>query len=346
VPSGLGVAPHNPYAVYATSENSVFKTTNGGSSWRQLPFPSYHNGPQMLIVDPVTPTRVYIGLYGGLDITENDYQDWHTVNQQPPPQYASCCHAVLDSLIATTQPGHMVMGVHFEDESLPYLNNVGGGIYTSSDFGETWSYVDVGQAISPVIALAFDPFTPATVYAGTGAWPGVGTGLWKSTDGGATWFPSGFSGLQVHGVAVDPGDSQTIYVLANTRFYVSHDAGQTWTVRSDSIDCCMDRLLLVPTTSPTFYAYGWGGMKRSTDGGQHWDPPAGGFANSNIGSMAVATTTDRVIVYVGTSGGVASSGTAQTGSQATHDTLVNAGVYRQTTRLLNLRVYLPIILKK
>jgi len=72
--------------------------------------------------------------------------------------------------------------------------------------------------------------------------------------------------------------------------------------------------------------------------------PAGALAHSNIGSMAVATTTDRVIIYVGTSGGMV-SGAAQMESQATSDTLVSAGVYRYTTRLLNQRVYLPVILK-
>jgi hypothetical protein len=60
--------------------------------------------------------------------------------------------------------------------------------------------------------------------------------------------------------------------------------------------------------------------------------------------MAVTTTADRVIIYIGTSGGIV-SGTTQAKSQASGETLVNSGVYRQTTRLLNQRVYLPVILK-
>jgi hypothetical protein len=39
------------------------------------------------------------------------------------------------------------------------------------------------------------------------------------------------------------------------------------------------------------------------------------------------------------------SGAAQMESRATSETLVSAGVYRQTMRLLNQRVYLPVILK-
>ena len=80
--------------------------------------------------------------------------------------------------------------------------------------------------------------------------------------------------------------------------------------------------------------------------GRHWEMPAGALAHSTIGSMAVATTTDRVIVYVGSSGGTMSGGVQQLRSQASGETLVNAGMYRQTMRQLNQRVYLPIVLKK
>jgi hypothetical protein len=96
---------------------------------------------------------------------------------------------------------------------------------------------------------------------------------------------------------------------------------------------------------PVLYVYGAIGMKRSMDKGRHWETPAGALAHSTIGSMAVAMATDRVIVYVGTGGGVASSGASQAMSQVSGETLVNAGVYRQTTRLLNQRVYLPLIFK-
>jgi len=55
------------------------------------------------------------------------------------------------------------------------------------------------------------------------------------------------------------------------------------------------------------------------------------------------TATDRVILYAGTTGGVVAD-TASVRTQAKTDgTLVNAGVYRYTTRIT--RVFLPLILK-
>lgn len=58
-----------------------------------------------------------------------------------------------------------------------------GGIYRSSDGGQTWKAVhrDPGH---PVLTLAFNPFKPGVVLAGT-----RGSGVLKSVDGGATWLP-------------------------------------------------------------------------------------------------------------------------------------------------------------
>ena len=58
-----------------------------------------------------------------------------------------------------------------------------------------------------VRALAIDPLTPTTVYAG------AGTRLFKSTNGGANWSPAeaGVSGTEVRALAVDPTTPTTLY---------------------------------------------------------------------------------------------------------------------------------------
>ena len=330
VPNGLAVVPGNPGTVYATV-GGIFKTDNGGKSWLRLACDDCARSP---VIDPVTPTRVYatVGNAGGVDISEDGGSHWRRVNTPVPSQYADRYHIEGSLLVANPkQPGHLVLGVSFIDKRVVQWDWIAGGFYTSTDYGETWSFVDMGQEISPVLALAFDPFTSTVVYAGTGN-KGIGTGIWKSTDGGATWFLAGLPGQEVPGIAVDHRDLQTVYVTAGGKFYVSHDAGQGWTQIADEV---YSNLLYIPTDPPVLYVYGAMGMKRSMDAGQHWETPAGVLAHSTIGSMAVVTTTDRVIVYVGTSGGTVSGGAEQLQSQASGETLVNAGVYRYTSRLLN-----------
>ncbi len=342
LPRGLALVPGDLQTVYAGAEFAgAFKTSNGGQSWLQLPL--WHD-PGLPIVEPMTSTRIYMSMQGDVKISDNGGLDWHTASLSSPPQYTACCHRSLRAMIATTRPGHMVLGVGFTPKVGAY-NEFAGAIYTSTDFGETWSYADFSQTISPVITLAADPFSPAVIYAGTGDPERTGTGLWKSMDGGSTWTPSGFSGLAVSGIAVDHRGSQTVYAVVNGAFCASHDAGQTWDDVSAHDEWIGQNLLYVPTIPPLFYVYDWRGMARSTDGGYHWQRPAGPLAYSNIGSMAVATTTQRVIIYIGTSGGMV-NGSARQAQGQTAETLVNAGVYRQTTRLLNQLVYLPLIFKQ
>ena len=77
-----------------------------------------------------------------------------------------------------------------------------------------------------VNALAIDPAHTSTVYAGT--W---GSGVYKSTDGGATWSAvnTGLTDWMVDALAIDPANTSTIYV--GTLYYGVHkstDGGTHW----------------------------------------------------------------------------------------------------------------------
>lgn len=338
IPNGLALVPGDPATLYAISHGvGIFKTNNGGNSW--LNIPTDNLWPRTPIVDPVTPTRIYIGGTQFVQISEDDGITWRYAFPQPPPAYASCCRFELLSMIATSQPGLMFMGGGFiPNESLSY-NLIGGGIYSSTDFGETWFYIDVGQEISPVITLASNPFNPKVVYAGTE------NRMWRTTDGGTTWSSPGFSGQRVTGIAVDPRDARTVYAVADSKFYTSSDSGQTWELVAE-LDLGLHHLLFVPATPPAIYVYGWNGMMRSTDGGEHWERPATALASTPIGSMTAAVTWDRVIVYVGTAGGIVSNVSAQGRDQRESETSLAAGVYRHTTqRMWPVHLYLPLVLK-
>ena len=60
--------------------------------------------------------------------------------------------------------------------------NAQGGVFKSTDSGGTWTAANTGLTSRSVYALAIDPTSPATLYAGT-----HGGGVFKSTDSGGTW---------------------------------------------------------------------------------------------------------------------------------------------------------------
>jgi hypothetical protein len=62
-------------------------------------------------------------------------------------------------------------------------------------------------------ALVVDPVNSSTLYAATGNL-GLGGGVFKSTDGGATWAVTNLKGMSVYALAVDPNNSSRIYAGA------------------------------------------------------------------------------------------------------------------------------------
>jgi len=95
--------------------------------------------------------------------------------------------------------------------------------WRSSDGGATWRAASSGLPVyqpagfrpySAVIALVIDPQNPSTLYAAPGLRVAVGGGVYKSTDGAASWSPAN-SGIPdsvfIGSLAIDPQDPNTLY---------------------------------------------------------------------------------------------------------------------------------------
>ena len=194
------------------------------------------------------------------------------------------------------------IAVNPNNSSIIYIGTAGGGVWRTSDGGVTWKPIFDHQrslAIGAPGALAIDPSNTDTLYAGTsgrilyrsfnpntGTFDEVQAGLFKSTDGGASWvrlgfgFPSGttsnadqFFERAIHVVIVDPADSNTVYLACNTGVYRSVDGGQNWTLgmnaNRDTESLVLDTSS--PAASRILYAGISGqGVFRSSDGGQNW----------------------------------------------------------------------------
>src|SRR6267142_7271698 len=93
-----------------------------------------------------------------------------------------------------------------------------GGVFESTDRGDTWVPVFDDQPLLPVGAIAAHPSNPEIVYVGTGEANGAGysydgDGVFRTADGGATWQPIGLSATRRIGrVAIDPLNPQRVFV--------------------------------------------------------------------------------------------------------------------------------------
>jgi photosystem II stability/assembly factor-like uncharacterized protein len=193
-----------------------------------------------------------------------------------------------------------------------YVAAATGGVWKTTDAGNTFTPVFDEQPTQSIGAIALCQGKPEVVYVGTGeanprnsvSW---GNGVYKSTDGGKSWVHCGLAGTHHIGrVVVHPTEPNIAYVAALGRcwgpnkergLYKTADGGKTWNLvkfideNTGFIDVCMD-----PEDPDTLYAAAWqvrrdgfsggnprtqvgpsGGLFKTTDAGKTWDKLGGGL---------------------------------------------------------------------
>ncbi|HEY1771521.1 MAG TPA: hypothetical protein VGG02_14815 [Chthoniobacterales bacterium] len=142
------------------------------------------------------------------------------------------------------------------------------GVYESTDGGTTWNQVLAGDNdTTGAVDLAIDPTNTQRVFAAMWdhfrqpdlrTYGGVGSGVYRTTDGGSTWqrltkgLPAVSSTVGRIGIALAASDSQRLYAIVNQTsgpfqgFYKSTDGGNSWTVVSNE-----------STLSGAQSTYGW-----------------------------------------------------------------------------------------
>jgi len=124
-----------------------------------------------------------------------------------------------------------------------YFGSAGGGVWKTDDAGRTWHGLMQHQRSASIGALAVAPSNPSIIYAGTGQ-PTVrydamaGDGVYRSTDGGATWTNVGLRATRhIGSILVDPKDADRVLVGAlghefgpdpERGIYLTEDGGRSW----------------------------------------------------------------------------------------------------------------------
>ncbi len=209
------------------------------------------------------------------------------------------------------------------DPLVIYAGAASGGVWKSSDAGLTWKPVfdEHSQSIG---AIRIDPRDPQTVWVGTGeSWTrnsiSIGTGLYRSADGGDSWQLMGLADSErISRIQVHPEDGDTVWVCATGHLwnandergvYKTTDGGASWerVLWVDADTGCSD-LSLDPQDPSVLYAGMWqfrrspdfftsggpgSGLYKSTDGGATWRQLTRGLPAGEKGRIAVAVAPSR-----------------------------------------------------
>jgi len=165
-------------------------------------------------------------------------------------------------------------------------------------------------------------------------------------------MPAMADGYGIDAIATEPGPPYRVFVGSwadsGGALYFSTDHGETWQRPLDPLYAGgVETLHFAPGNPPVLYTSLVGseaGLLRSTDGASSWTRADGALGQVPIYSLAPTTASNRAILYAGTTGGYVEDNMIRAWSSANIDssTLVNAGVYRYTTRLAG-KVYLPLV---
>ncbi len=210
-----------------------------------------------------------------------------------------------------------------EDPLTIYVGAASGGVWKSKDGGITWRPI-FDQHTQSIGAIRVDPANPDTVWVGTGeSWTrnstSVGTGVYKTTDGGDTWQFVGLGDSErIARIVIDPSDGDTVYVCATGHLwsanqergvYQTTDGGDTWerVLWVDENTGCSD-LAIDPQDPSLLYAGMWqfrrfpdffesggagSGLYKSSDGGKSWKELTHGLPEGEKGRIAVAVAPSR-----------------------------------------------------
>jgi len=302
--NALAIDPSTPSMLYAgTAGAGMYKSTDNGGSWSAAGL----SGAVVyaLAIDPATPSTLYAGIPGGVYQSTNSGGSWSAINA------GLSGNAVSALAIDPSTPSTLYGGTN-------------AGVYKSTNSGGSWSAINAGPPLN-VNVLAIDPNTsPSTLYAATCQLEeidesllcgedGDGVGVYKSTDGGASWGPANpdLTGHKVSALAIAPTMPSILYAAMGDVF-ISTNSGGNWswtgaTPGCDSEGNCNDfeatALAIDPSSWSTVYAGGYLGIYRSTDSGHTWVEADGGLTAPVI-TLATDPTTPGTL-YAGTNiGGV------------------------------------------
>jgi hypothetical protein len=147
------------------------------------------------------------------------------------------------------------------------VSGASGGVFKSTSVGSAAPvFASTTFPETEVLCLATSPSSPTTLLAGTN---GQGAGLYASSDGAATWSPSGagLGNAVVQAIAIDPTTGANVYAGTRAGVYVSMDGGSSWTL-SGLAGASVVGLAIQNGSPGTLYAVTTLGLYVTTTGGR------------------------------------------------------------------------------
>lgn len=192
-----------------------------------------------------------------------------------------------------------------------YVGSPSGGIWKSSTGGTNWTTSTDAISTIGFTDIAIDYSNTNIIYAAGGDFDGRNTltgpdtysaGVWKSTDGGATWNITGLTwavnlSRTISRLLIHPSNPSILYAASTNGLYKTTDAGVTWTKISS---VAFADLEFKPSNPTIMYGCTGSDIRKSVNGGVTWSmlPASTGISYSGASYITLSVTpADTNYVY-------------------------------------------------
>jgi photosystem II stability/assembly factor-like uncharacterized protein len=214
------------------AERGVFKTTDGGRTWRKTLFVSDAVGAMDVEIQPGNPDVVYAWM------SRIERKPWTIISgSREGGFYKSTDGGERFVKIAAGLPseligkGNLAVTAAKPDRIYALIEALpGGGFYRSDDSGQTWALVNSQPSLVQrpfyYTTIGADPTNADVVYAGA-------EGFFKSTDAGRTFATLRTPHGDNHDIWISPKDGNVMVQANDGGANVSTDGGRTWSTQSN-----------------------------------------------------------------------------------------------------------------
>ncbi len=252
--SKIVIHPGNPDIVWAAAVGScynpsehrgVFKTTDGGLTWRRTLHTNDETGCSDICIDPNNPAILYAGMWqfklrswirvsggpgGGLYKSVDGGETWAELTKGLPTENHQHVVGKISVGVARSDSDYIYANIETGDgePTWDFPDPANGQLWQSTDAGENWTLKNYDRSINSRAAYytrnVVSPDNKHEVYF-------FGPKLVKTIDGGETVTTSGFPqapGVDHHQGWIDPTNGDRIAVASDMGISISQNRGQTW----------------------------------------------------------------------------------------------------------------------
>ncbi|NDA62434.1 MAG: glycosyl hydrolase [Chitinophagia bacterium] len=236
--ANIRIHPNNPDIAYVAAQGAihgsspdrgVFKTEDGGKTWKRLLYVDENTGCVDLTIDPTNPRILYAAMWeykrlpwqvisggkgSGLYKSKDGGETWEKIENGLPKELGK-----MSIHVAGGQPDKLYLVLESDSEKEQ------GGLFVSTDAGAHWKIVSKDHRLVQrawyYVEAATDPVDPNTIYV-------LNSPAIKSIDGGKTWEPFRAPHGDYHQLWINPANTKNMIVANDGGAAISFNGGQTW----------------------------------------------------------------------------------------------------------------------